>query len=130
MSEPTREQKRRDLARAMGWTVKRYGGRLELVRPDGGFANPFSDSYPAAFMTEAEAWQYAPNYFTSHEACHDLVKWLATQQRHIQQGFIFAVRDETTDVDLCYELRILTADPAIKAEAVWQAIQEKTKCTN
>ena len=121
--KPTREQMCVDLARAMGYAAIRIAGVpsgfVAWIAPDGNrqFGGYIYESPEQAFV------ECAPDYFTNHAACHELVVWLATQQRHIQQRFVFAVRDETTDVDLCYELRILTAEPAIIAEAAWQAIQ-------
>jgi hypothetical protein len=116
--KPTREQKCRDLAMAMGipeseWQYKCLAEGHSLDEDVWCYS---------CCKSVNESPRIPPNPYASHAACHDLVVWLATQQRHIQQRFVFAVRDETTDVDLCYELRILTADPAIKAEAVWRSI--------
>ena len=118
MSEPTQQQKCADLARAMEWDF--IPSSSETALPDvGEWYTPLGKIYG----------DEPPDPFTDHAACHALVAWLATQQRNIQQRFVFAVRDETAHVDLCYELRILTAEPAVIAEAAWLAIKEDSSAS-
>lgn len=107
-----RAEKCAALARAMGWTTREAVPGITKIwfTPDGIYS-------PSG----------CPNPYESAEDKDALVAWLAKQERHVQQRFIFAVRDETTDVDLCYELRIMTAPREVIADAAWLAIQEKTK---
>lgn len=138
MSEPTREQKRADLARKMGWKWftddnPEHDGTMWLSTAS--LMAKTIQQYPTVHETEEILpidWKCLdiPNPYESAADKDKLVAWLAKQERHVQQRFIFAVRDETTDVDLCYELRIMTAPREIIADAAWMAIQEKKQCTN
>jgi hypothetical protein len=124
--KPTREQKRADLARAMGWIVVQYrhigiGTCWKLV-------NLPAEKERRGFDSEAEAWADVPDYFTSHAACHALVVWLATQGPVAIQRFVLAMSALTIEhrLSMSFEgwqiLGYLTAEPAIKAEAAWRTI--------
>jgi hypothetical protein len=69
-----------------------------------------------------EAHALLPDYFTDHAASWELVAWLAKQDRGIQREFVFSLREATNEVDLCYELRLLTAEPSVIARAACRAL--------
>lgn len=128
----TREQKCRDLARAMGWDF--IPASSEIALPDvGEWYTPLGKIYG----------DEPPDYFTDHADCHALVVWLATQSEDMQTRFGQLVAqsisfswefegengtctlwDYLQDGNLFeYHLvSLLTVEPAVKAEAAWRAI--------
>lgn len=122
--KPTREQMCADLARAMGWRQGEASGVW----------------FSPASAPEICVYDEPPDYFTGHEACHDLVVWLA-ESAPMRQRVLFLnllleqvnkCTDEQTiaammggdrDAGVRRDFSLLTADPAIIAEAAWRAIQ-------
>jgi len=107
VTEPTENERREmneRLARAMGWRetteADEFGPLFKYVGPNG--------------TDYCQGW---PDFTRDAEASRELVGWLAVQDRTIQGRFVRRLRDDTTDVDLCYELRILTASPLLIAMA-------------
>lgn len=88
MTEQRRRQIRAELARRMGWTVKKFKHSFELCRPGGTFLqSPFGDGYPASFTLESDAWQYAPDPSTNAADKDALVKWLAADDSRWRSFF-------------------------------------------
>lgn len=138
--KPTREQMCADLARAMGYAAIRVAGVpsgfVAWIAPDGNrqFGGYIYESPEQAFA------ECAPDYFTDHAACHELVVWLA-ESAPMRQRVLFLnllleqvnkCTDEQTiaammggdrDAGVRRDFSLLTADPAIIAEAAWRAIQ-------
>lgn len=130
MSEPTQQQKCADLARAMGYAAIRIAGVpsgfVAWIAPDGNrqFGGYIYESPEQAFV------ECAPDYFTNHAACHELVVWLATQSAEVWGNFSASVIDSAIPFDqrayADWEMvtrAVMTAEPAIIAEAAWRAVQ-------
>ena len=115
MTEPTREQMRADLARAMGWKE----GSVVWFSPDNGNAICVEDE--------------PPDPFTSAVDKDALVKWICKDIETLRQKFIAELcgmvglkqnwqLDRYDEYDL---MILLTAPLETVAFAAWRAIQEK-----
>lgn len=123
MIEPSEQERRalnEALARAMGYhTMSQIFGDSVLwflCSPDGLRISV------TCWDDESDCWEDAPDFTRDASASRELVLWLAGQGRIIQGRFVRKLRDDTIDVELCYELRILTADPLLIAQAAREAI--------
>lgn len=132
-THPTQTEKCAELARAMGWTSKIEGGRFNQ-RKTLTWYSPTGSYSPKM-----------PDPFISHSDCHALMVWMAEDEtrRHWFLWCLCTGLDVTITIgtssrrqpplvggdDYCLTReqlgRLLTADPAVKAEAAWRAIQEK-----
>ena len=119
MNEPTQQQKCADLARVMGWDF--IPASSEIALPDvGEWYTPLGKIYG----------DEPPDPFTDHAACHALVAWLATQSAEVWGNFSASVIDSAIPFDqrayADWEMvtrAVMTAEPAIIAEAAWRAVQ-------
>lgn len=128
LREPTQQQKCAELAKAMGFYIQSISKRFKIWRLFDSKGNTISE---CGVSSEAEAWGDAPNPFTDHEACHALKVWLAAQSPEAWGNFSAAVIDHSIPFDqqayADWEMvtrAVMTADPAIIAEAAWQSIQK------
>lgn len=115
MSEPTQAEKCAELAKAMGW---------QQGESSGVWFSPKDASEICVF-------DVPPDPFTDHEACHALKVWLAGQGDGLKRDFLVMMECCLYDVNMSLNERlsfgflwdIMTADPAIIAEAAWRSIQ-------
>lgn len=107
--KPTREQMCADLARAMGWRQGEASGVW----------------FSPASAPEICVYDEPPDYFTGHEACHDLVVWLAEDNARWSDFYAtleVALEIPDGEIRRWRVMWCMTAEPAIIAEAAWQAI--------
>ena len=107
--KPTREQKCADLARAMGWRQGEASGVW----------------FSPASAPEICVYDEPPDYFTGHEACHDLVVWLAEDNARWSDFYAtleVALEIPDGEIRRWRVMWCMTAEPAIIAEAAWRAI--------
>lgn len=121
MSEPTQQQKCEDLARAIFPAA--------VIEPSSSGNGVDIRIYDKP--NETRSWDNFDPYENPAD-CHALVVWLAKQGDKFWGVFSGHLLDATMPFELQeygnfedVTLAVLTADPAIKAEAAWQAIKEK-----
>jgi hypothetical protein len=110
------------IAVAMGWIFERNTGKFEYITPGWYFA-------PGGTIGKADP----PRFHESHEARASLLKWLARSRQYrakelFMQRFGIDLNRPNCDghtTDLIWSL--LTASPAVIAEAVDTALQEVKK---
>jgi hypothetical protein len=114
LREPTQQQKCAELAKAMFPTAKIEDSSTGVdVRV---YDKP----------NETRSW-YNFDPYADHEACHALKLWLATDDAR-WSAFTLALFNELDAQKIRIEdnyssRRMMTADPAIIAEAAWRSIQ-------
>ena len=107
--KPTREQMCADLARAMGWRQGEASGVW----------------FSPASAPEICVYDEPPDYFTGHEACHDLAVWLAEDNARWSDFYAtleVALEIPDGEIRRWRVMWCMTAEPAIIAEAAWRAI--------